>query len=358
MTRLAPKILVINPGSTSTKMALFRGAKAVFEDEVPHTRKELDRFGGVMAQGDFRQAKVTEALAKRGIELAEIDAFIGRGGLLRPVPSGVFKVNRKMLAELRNCKHGEHASNLGAIIADGLARQVGKPAYIADPVVVDELDDVARISGHPAAPRRSVFHALGQKAVARKVAAKLGKPYERLNLIVAFLGGGGTVGAHCKGKVVDVTNGLEGEGAFTPERTGALPLLPFVKYVLNNKLSYNDVARIVTREGGALALLGTNDLRFVERKVAAGNKRFALVRNAFIYQIAKDIGAMATVLAGKVDAIVVTGGIANNQALVKDLAKRVRFVAPVHVILKNSEMEALALSAVSVLTGSERARAY
>jgi butyrate kinase len=358
MSQDAPAILVINPGSTSTKIALFRGAKAVFEDEVPHTRKELDRFGEVMGQGDFRLKKVASALAKRGIEIEEIDGFIGRGGLLRPVPSGVFKVNRKMLTELRNCTHGEHASNLGAIIADGLARQVGKAAYIADPVVVDELDDVARISGHPSAPRRSVFHALGQKAVARKVAAKLGKPYERLNLIVAFLGGGGTVGAHCKGKVVDVTNGLEGEGAFTPERTGTLPLLPFVKYILDNKLNYNEVARIVTREGGALALLGTNDLRYIERKVAAGSKKFALVRNAFIYQIAKDIGAMATVTVGKVDAIAITGGVANNKALVRDLAKRVRFIAPVHVILKNSEMEALALAAAGVLTGSQRARAY
>ncbi len=358
MTKDAPNILVINPGSTSTKIALFCGERVVFDDEVRHSRKELDRFHGIMDQGQFRREQVTEALAARGVALDEIDGFVGRGGLLRPVPSGVFKVNRKMLTELRNCKHGEHASNLGAIIADGLARQTGQAAYIADPVVVDEFDDVARVSGHPAVPRRSIFHALGQKAVARKVAAKLGKRYERLNLVVAFLGGGGTVGAHRKGKVVDVTNGLEGEGAFTPERTGALPLLPFVKYILGKKLKYGDVAKIVTREGGALALLGTNDLRYIEQKVAAGNKRYTLVRDAFIYQIAKDIGSMATVLAGKVDAIVVTGGIANNKALVRDLAKRVRFIAPVHVMVKNSEMEALASSALGVLTGKTRAKVY
>ena len=358
MSKNAPNILVVNPGSTSTKVALFRGARKMFDDEVRHTRKELDRFDGIMDQGQFRRRQVSEALAARGISLDEIDGFVGRGGLLRPVPSGVFKVNRKMLTDLRSCRYGEHASNLGAIIADGLARQVGKVACIADPVVVDELDDVARVSGHPAAPRRSIFHALGQKAVARKVAAKLGKPYERLNLVVAFLGGGGTVGAHRKGKVVDVTNGLDGEGAFTPERTGTLPLLPFVKHILDKKLTYDDVSRLVTRQGGALALLGTNDLSYIEKKVAAGNKKFTLIRNAFIYQIAKDIGSMATVLAGKVDAIVVTGGIANNKALVRLLAKRVRFIAPVHVMVKNSEMEALASSALSVLTGKTRAKVY
>ncbi|MHC4984929.1 MAG: butyrate kinase [Planctomycetota bacterium] len=352
------KIFVINPGSTSTKIALYRGRRAAFEEELRHSRKELDRFGGTMDQADFRQQAARRLLTNRQIEFDEIDAFVGRGGLLRPVPGGVFRVNAKMLRELQSCKHGEHASNLGAIIADALAKEVGRPAYIANPVVVDEMDDVARISGHPAAPRRSVFHALGQKAVARKVAAKLGKPYERLNMIVAFLGGGVTVGAHCKGKVVDVTNGLEGEGPFTPERTGGLPLLPFVKYILDNELSYGDVAELVTRQGGAMALLGTNDLMYIERKVAAGSKKFTLVRDAFIYQVAKSIGAMATVMAGKVDAIVVTGGVANNKALVRDLTKRVRFVAPVHVMVKNSEMEALALAALDVLEGRKRAKVY
>ena len=352
------KIFVINPGSTSTKIALYRGKRAIFEEELRHPRKELDKFGGIMDQADFRLAAARRSLAKRRIELDEIDAFIGRGGLLRPVPGGAFRVNAKMLRELRACKHGQHASNLGAIIAGALAKEAGKPAYIANPVVVDEMDDVARVSGHPATPRRSVFHALGQKAVAGKVAAKLGKPYERLNLIVAFLGGGVTVGAHRKGKVVDVTNGLDGEGPFSPERTGELPLLPFLKYVLDKKLSYDRAAELVTRQGGAMALLGTNDLMYIEQKVSAGDKKFALVRDAFIYQVAKSIGSMATVLAGKVDAVVVTGGVANNKALVRDLTKRVRFVAPVHVIVKNSEMEALAVAALDVLEGRTRAKVY
>ena len=358
MSRKSPKIFVINPGSTSTKVGLFAGARAVFDEELKHSCKELAGFDGIIDQTDFRRDLVSKILDDRGLSAGDIDAFVGRGGMLRPVPGGAFRVNTRMLRDLRTCKYGEHASNLGAMIAWELAQAAGKRAYIANPVVVDELDDIARISGHPAFPRKSVFHALSHKAVAEKVAAKLGKPYEKLNLIVVHLGGGVTVGAHRKGKVVDVNNGLEGEGPFTPERTGGMALLPFVKYVLEKKLSYSDVSKLVSRNGGMLAHLGTNDCKVIEGKVLAGSEKHALIYDAFIYQVAKAIGEMAAVLSGKVDLIVVTGGVARGPMFRRELAKRVRFIAPIHVILRNSEMAALALAGLDVLTGRKRARVY
>jgi len=359
MTRAArPNIFVINSGSTSTKVALFAGDRCVFEEDLTHARKDLARFPDIMDSEAFRRAAAEDALARHGVALDRIDAFVGRGGLLRPVPGGTFKVNQRMLRDLRSCKHGRHASNLGGPIAWDLARRVGAPAYIANPVVVDELDDVARISGHPDIPRRSVFHALSQKAVGRKVAAKLGRPYEKLNLIIVHLGGGVTVGAHRRGQVVDVTNGLEGEGPLTPERTGSLPLLPFLQYVLDRGLSYAQAEELVTRNGGLVAHLGTNDCKRIEGKALAGHRKSGLIYQAFVYQVAKAIGAMATVLAGKVDAIVVTGGVARGRLFRRELRKRVRFLAPVHVIVKNSEMEALALAGLDVVTGRASAKVY
>lgn len=358
MSPKPPNIYVVNPGSTSTKIALFAGTKVVFEEELKHSHRATARFDGVVAQADFRRRMAADALAEHKVALADIDAFVGRGGLLRPVPGGIFKVNRRMLGDLTSCKYGEHASNLGALIIWPWARSTGKGAYIANPVVVDEMADIARISGHPDIPRKSIFHALSQKAVAAKAAARLGKPYEKLNLIVAHLGGGVTIGAHRRGKVVDVTNGLEGDGPMTPERTGALPLLPFLKYIAAKELSASEAARLVTREGGLLAHLGTNDCRRIEAKASSGNRKFKLVYDAFIYQVAKGIGAMATVLAGKVDAIVLTGGAIRGPMLRRQLRRRVRFLAPVHVIIENLEMEALALAALEVLTGRKRAKVY
>jgi len=357
MKRPAPKIFVINPGSTSTKVALFAGGKSLFEAELTHARRALDAFGGIMAQADFRRQAALDALADHGAALEDIDVFIGRGGLLRPVSGGVYKVNRKMLNELRRCTHGEHASNLGAIIAADLAARYGKAVYIADPVAVDELSDVARISGHPDLPRRSIFHALSHKAVAEKAAARLGKAYRRCNLIVVHLGGGVTVGAHRRGAVVDVNHGLEGEGPFTPERTGAMALMPFLRYVREKRLSHADAEKLITRQGGLLAHLGTNDCRRIEQKVAAGNRKFALVYDAFIYSIAKQIGAMAAALCGKVDAIVLTGGVVRGKLFLRKLRGMVRFIAPIHVIM-DSEMEALAAAALAVATGKKKAKVY
>ena len=351
-------MFVINPGSTSTKVALFGGARAVFDVELAHSRKVIETFDSVMAQADFRRAAVLGVLAEHDVDLSEIDAFVGRGGLLRPVPSGAFRINKRMLADLRSARYGEHASNLGAILAWELARKHRKPSFIANPVVVDELSDVARISGLPDLPRQSAFHALSHKAVAAKMAGRLGKPYSRCNLIVAHLGGGITIGAHRRGRVVDVNHGLHGEGPFTPERSGGITTLDFYRYGLQRGLSVAEATRLLTRQAGLVAHLGTNDCRKIEARAAAGNKKHALVYDALIYQVAKEIGAMAAALSGKVDAIVLTGGMARGRRLVSGLRRMIGFVAPVHVIVESAEMEALATAAVDVISGKCKARIY
>ena len=353
-----PKALVINPGSTSTKMALYHGRKVIFETELKHSRRSLERFARVLDQVAFRKRAALRALAREGVALAEIDVFVGRGGLLRPVPGGTYEVNDVMLRDLRTGRFGEHASNLGGILAAELAAEHGKNAYVADPPVVDELSDVARVSGHPDLPRRSVFHALSQKAVARQAAARLGKPYEKCNLIIAHVGGGVSVGAHRRGRVVDVNNALEGEGPFTPERTGGLSLLAFYRYALGKGLSPEQAARLVTRDGGLGAHLGTNDCRRIEQRIAAGDEKCRLVFDAFVYQVGKEIGAMAAALAGKVDAIVLTGGVVRGSLFRRKLKRMVRFLAPVHVLIGPSEMAALGLAGMEAYTGLRKTRTY
>ena len=358
MTSSQPTILVINPGSTSTKIAVFRGMKCLFETELKHDAMALAAFEHFSGQVEYRLKELKKFLLEHAVNLQEVDVFIGRGGLLRPLASGVYRINDQMLDDLRECRHGEHASNLGAILAMEFARPTGKPAYIANPVVVDELSPVARITGHPDVTRRSVFHALSHKAVAAKAAAKLGKPYEKCNLIVAHLGGGITIGAHEKGRVVDVNNALDGEGPFSPERTGALPLLSFYGYCHEQNWTRARVQKFITREGGLLAHLGTNDCEEIEKRVAAKDPKFTRVYDAFVYQVAKSIGAMAAALSGKVDAIVLTGGIVRAKIFVKKLTDRVRFIAPVYAIMQNSEMEALAGAALAACRGEQEVKSY
>jgi butyrate kinase len=353
-----PRILVINPGSTSTKIALYHGARSLFETTLRHERALLEKCDGVMKQDALREAAVREELSKRNMSISEIKIFMGRGGLLRPIPGGTYAINQKMINDLASCSFGEHASNLGAIIASRLAKEAKGKAYIANPVVVDELSDVARISGHPAMPRRSIFHALSQKAVAQKAAAKLGKKYEKCNLIVAHIGGGITVGAHEKGRVVEVNNGLEGDGSFTPERTGGVTVMDFYRYALAHKLDENQAVSLVSRNGGLLAHLGTNDCRVIEEKIRRGNKKFALVYAAFAYNVAKNIGSCAAALAGKVDAVVLTGEVLYGEIFRKELTRRVKWIAPVQVFLKNSEMEALASAGLEVASGKNKASNY
>ena len=355
---MAPTILVINPGSTSTKVALFAGRRRRFSETFDHTRRSLARFDGVMAQEPLRAESAKRALRDHGVDPAAIDVFIGRGGLLRPVPGGVYQVNDRMIADLRSCRYGEHASNLGAILAARLAQPHGKVAYIADPVVVDELSDVARLSGHPDLPRRSIFHALSHKDVARSAAKRLGKPYETCRLVVAHVGGGVSVAAHENGRVVDVNDALNGEGPFTPERTGGLAVLEFFRYARSRNLTEAQAAELITRKGGLLVYLGTNDCRAVEQRIAAGDSRCRLVYDAFIYQVAKAVGAMAAALSGRVDAVVLTGGVAGAPRFRRGLRRRVRFIAPVLVVRGNSEMKALAEAALDVYKGIRIAEVY
>lgn len=353
-----PLILVINPGSTSTKLALYRGRDELFSHNEEHEYEKMAGFPSVIAQADYREAVIRESLESAGYSIPDIAVFVGRGGLLRPVSGGVYAVNERMIAELTGACSGEHPCNLGAVLAAKLAAEKGAPAYIADPVVVDEFDPESRISGHPDIERKSIFHALNQKMVAEKASADLGKKYGETNLIVAHLGGGVSVGVHKKGRVVDVNNALEGEGPMSPERTGGLPLIDFYRYVTRKELTEQEVYKTVTKKGGLIAYTGTNDCRELERRITEGDAKTAVVYRGFILQVAKAIAAGAAVLSGKVDAVVLTGGIAKAELFAKELKSRVGFLAPVMTYTDNSEMDALAFAAYDAFTGRKQVREY
>ena len=347
-------ILAINPGSTSTKIALFEGHKQVFVTTLRHSSEELSIFEKITDQFEFRKETILNALRENKIELNSIEAVVGRGGLVKPIKSGVYEVNEAMLRDLEIGVGGEHASNLGGLIAHNLAGEIpGCKAFIADPVVVDELEPIARITGHPLFERRSIFHALNQKAIAKSYAASVNAPYESLNLIVAHLGGGVSVGVHKKGRVVDVNNALNGEGPFSPERSGTLPAFDLAKLCFSGNYSLNQVKKMITGEGGLVAHLGTNSSNIVEQKVSEGDEKFKLISDAFAYNVAKEIGAMAAALSGEIDAILITGGIAYNTTLMEKLAKQVGFIAPVKIFPGEDEMTALAMNGLAVLTGKE-----
>lgn len=359
MTRTrTPLMLVINPGSTSTKIALFRGVKIIFEKTVEHARQDVVNYPHVLDQADYRGDLVLAELKAHQTSLDQIDVFIGRGGLLRPLAGGIYAVNAAMLRDLRECRYGEHASNLGAIIADRLAAGTLAPRLIANPVVVDELDPVARLTGHPEIERRSIFHALNQKAVAEQVAGHIGKAYSRCQMIVAHIGGGVSVGVHRRGRVVDVNNALEGDGPFSPERTGSLPLLDFYKFAVRKNLSVDEVARIISKAGGLMAHLGTNDCRVIVERIRTGDKQAKLVLEAFIFQIAKAIGAGAAVLDGRVDAIVLTGNVMKSRWIRMRLCRKINFIAPIHVMTGNSEMAALAKAGLDSWLGKKKVLNY
>lgn len=353
------RILTINPGSTSTKIAVFNGEDCEYSESLRHSSEELAGFEFIADQYQFRKNLILEKLKESGIDINSIKAVVGRGGLVKPIPSGVYEVNEKMKADLRVGILGEHASNLGGLIADDIANSLpDAKAYIADPVVVDELDDVARLSGHPELERVSIFHALNQKAIARVHAAKLGRKYEDLNLILVHLGGGISVGAHKNGKVVDVNQALNGEGPFSPERTGTLPAFGLAKLCFSGKYTLADIKKMITGQGGFVAYLGTNNASEVERAADNGDPKAKLVQDAMGYQVAKEIGAMAAVLEGKVDAILLTGGIAHNRGFVEKISRRVEFIAPVVVYPGEDEMKALAMNGLRVLSGEVEAEVY
>jgi butyrate kinase len=358
------RILVINPGSTSTKVAVFEDEHPVFEDTVRHPADQIAQFAQIADQYAFRLDTVCELLEEHGIALDSLDAVVGRGGLLRPIPSGTYSVNDRMLAELRAPNEREHASNLGAILAHEIARQIAVPAFVVDPVCVDEFEPIARVAGLPEMERHSLSHALNLKATARRAARDLGRPYVDLDLVMVHLGGGISVTAHRHGQMVDVNQALDGGGPFSPERSGGLPVGDVVRMCYSEppyqdvKLTYDEMFKKIAGRGGLVAHLGTSSAVEVERRIAAGDEHARLIYAAMAYQIAKEIGAMATVLYGVVDAVVITGGLAHSGLLVGWVRDRVAWIAPVLVYPGEQEMLALAQGALRVLRGEEAARTY
>lgn len=350
--------LIINPGSTSTKLAVFEENEPVYTETLRHQSVDLEKFNQVIDQFEYRRSLVLEALQKAGYKPEHLDAVVGRGGLLRPIPGGTYIVNEKMISDLKEQKRGTHASNLGGLIASSIASQYEIPAYIVDPVCVDEMEPMARISGMPENPRESLFHALNQKAIARRAAKDMGKIYDEINLIVAHLGGGITVGAHKKGRVIDVNNAIPGEGPFSPERSGGVPVGKLVEMCFSGRYTQQEIEKKLMGKGGLVAYLETNDAVQVENKIEQGDDESQLIYRAMAYQIAKEIGACSCVLEGKVDVIIITGGLAHSSILVGWIEERVKFIAPVLVYPGEDEMEALAAGGLRVLNGTEEARQY
>lgn len=355
---MSEKILVINPGSTSTKIAVFEGEKEILNETIRHDASELAHFELITDQYDFRSDIIKKSLKAEGVSPDSFDAVIGRGGLLRPIPGGVWAVNEKMIQDLRQGISGQHASNLGGLIAHEIAEASQAPSLIADPVVVDEMHDLARVSGHPELPRISIFHALNQKAVARHVAKEIGKKYEESNFIVAHMGGGISVGAHQSGKVIDVNNALNGEGPFSPERTGTLPAGQLVELCFSGRYEKKEVMKMLKGKGGYMAYLGTADGREVEQRVESGDKEAELIFDAMAYQVAKEIGALATVMKGRLDGIILTGGLAYSSRMVDMIKERVEFISKVFVQPGEGEIEALRDSALRILRGETEAQQY
>ena len=332
------KSLIINPGSTSTKVGVFEDETLLFEETLRHPTEEIAKYPTIIDQKDFRKQIILDFLKEKNCDVHTLDVIVGRGGLLKPIPGGTYAVSDELLADLKKGVQGQHASNLGGILAREIGDAIGKPSYIVDPVVVDELPDVARISGMPELPRRSIFHAL--------------------NLIVIHMGGGVSVGAHSHGKVVDVNNILDGEGCFSPERAGTVPAGDLVKMCFSGKYTEKEIYKKICGNGGFNAYLHTNDARVVEKMVKEGDEYAKLVEDAFYYQIAKDAGAMAAVLEGKVDAIILTGGIAYNPYTREILEKKIGFIAPITVYPGEDELLALAQGALRVMHGEEQPQEY
>lgn len=352
------RILAINPGSTSTKIAIYDNDKEVFETTLRHPASKIDEFEKIYDQYDFRKKVILDTLSEKEINLTKLDAVVGRGGLLKPIEGGTYKVTQPMIDDLKVGVLGEHASNLGGILANEIASNLNIPSFIVDPVVVDEMEDVARISGMPELKRKSIFHALNQKAVARKAANELNKAYTDSNLIVAHMGGGVSVGAHKNGAVIDVNNALDGDGPFSPERSGGLPVGDLAKLCFSGEYTLKEIKKLIKGKGGLVAYLGTNDGREVEEMINNGDEKAKLVYQALAYQVAKEIGGFATALEGKVDAIVLTGGLAYDKMLVQWIKDSVEFIAEVIVYPGEDEMSALASGGLRVLRGEEQAKIY
>ena len=351
------RILVINPGSTSTKVALYENETSIFEHNIGHNPEEIARCKHIADQYPLRRDAVLGALSEAGFGPNDLDAVVGRGGMLRSVPSGTYLVNRRLLDDCWKMQERQHVANLGAVLAREIAPD-GVPAYMVDPVSVDEFDAIARVAGLPGFERRSLSHALNTKAMARVAAAQLGQPYEAVNLVVAHMGGGISVSAHRRGRMVDVNQALDGTGPFSPERAGGLPVGDVMRMACSGKYTYDELFVLISRRGGLLAHLGTNDAKEVERRIEAGDEHAELIYRAMAYQIAKEIGLMATVLLGDVQAIVLTGGLAYSTLLVPWIRERVEWIAPLIVLPGHEEMLAMTQGALRVLRGQEAAKEY
>jgi len=350
-------IVAINPGSTSTKIALYKNENCQFEHVIRHNNEELQKFARINDQYEFRLALVEQILVHHGVDLNKIDAVVGRGGPLKPLDSGTYLVNEVMCEDLRTGIQTEHASNLGGLIARGIAAQAGVPAFIADPVSVDELQPLSRISGLPEIKRRSLFHALNLKAVAHRVAKDLQIEYRDLTAIMVHLGGGISVGIQRHGRMIDVANPNEA-GPFSPERAGALPTGDLIKMCFSGNYTLEQMKKKLVGSAGLVAHLGSNDGREIEQRIAAGDEKAALIYEAMAYQVAKEIGAMSTVVNGNADAIVLTGGLAHSKMLVQWITERVQFIAKVLIYPGEDELQALVEGTLRVLRGQEEVKTY
>lgn len=351
-------VLTINPGSTSTKLAVYQGDKLLFEETIRHGMEELANFKNVQEQFDFRWQVLRRLIDGFGYDRNKLDAVVGRGGLLRPVAGGTYMVTDKMLEDLQENRYGEHASNLGAMLAKKLADELHISSYIVDPVVVDELQPVARFSGNELIVRKSIFHALNHKAVGRKIAKELGSDYENMNFVIAHLGGGISVAAHRQGEAIDVNNALDGDGPFSPERSGSLPMNDFLEACFSGNWTKRELHDLIVGRGGMISYLGTNSMVDVEAKVQAGDEKAIDAFDAMAYQVSKEIGACSVVLQGKIDAIILTGGLARSALFTNKIMEQTSWIANVIIEPGEDELEALNNGVQRVLAGLEKEKIY
>lgn len=352
------RILTINPGSTSTKIGVFHNERSIFEKTLRHNIEELQRFDRIIDQYEFRKNHILETLHEQGINISKFDAVCARGGLLWPIEGGTYVVNDEMIEDLKSGYAGQHASNLGGIIAREIADGLNIPSYIVDPVVVDEMSVLAKVSGMPEIERKSIFHALNQKAVARKAAASLGKRYENMKMIITHMGGGITIGVHDRGRVVDVNNGLHGEGPFSPERAGTVPAGDLVDLCFSGEYTKEEIMKKLVGTGGLLGYLGTNDAVKVEQMIQGGDEKARFIYDAMAYQVAKEIGAASAALKGEVEAIVLTGGLAYGKSFVSAIRSYIDWISDVLVYPGENELQSLAQGALRVLQGEEQSKQY
>lgn len=351
------RILAINPGSTSTKIAVFEDENPIYHKTIRHSAAELAQYTSVEEQYEFRKNLIVSELQAAGLPM-DFCVIMGRGGLLKPMPGGVFEVNERMRQDIVNAPR-KHACNLGGLIAAELAASIpGCRAFIADAGVTDELDEVARVTGCPLVPKITIFHALNQKAIARKYAASVGKKYEELNLVIAHLGGGISVGAHKRGRVVDVNNALDGSGPFSPERSGTMQAGELVNLCFSGNYTKKEIVSMIFGKGGLMAHFGTNDAKELSDRANSGDEQVALVIRAMLYNVGKEIAAMAAALSGEVDAILLTGGMAYDKQWMEAIENQVKFLAPVHIYPGEDELEALALSGLRVMRGEQEVQEY